>query len=324
MFRGDTPCDHLGAPLNRILIGSGHQVVAAGVAIDHTFSSKPPSGHYPDYYVKMTTYLAILGQYAESLDSEATATTFKPLGNSDSDSVFKYADTASSRAGIAAITARLETGPVAIVGLGGTGAYILDLVAKTPVREIHLWDGDRFYQHNAFRTPGAASLTSLEGKPYKVDYFAAIYSQIRSGIVGHAEFVSESNLGQLSGSDFVFLALDASEAKLLIVHHLEDKHIPFIDVGMGLHEVAGSLGGLLRVTTSSGKDDEPASRHISSSGGRLDEYATNIQIADLNALNAALAVVRWKKLLGFYSDLENEHHTTYQIDGNEITNEDRW
>jgi hypothetical protein len=93
---------------------------------------------------------------------------------------------------------------------------------------------------------------------------------------------------------------------------------------MGIHEVAGSLGGLLRVTTSSGKDDEPASRRISSSGGQQDEYASNIQIADLNALNAALAVVRWKKLLGFYSDLENEHHTTYQIDGNEITNEDRW
>jgi hypothetical protein len=53
-----------------------------------------------------------------------------------------------------------------------------------------------------------------------------------------------------------------------------------------------------------------------------DEYATNIQIADLNALNAALAVVKWKKLLGFYLDLEGELHTTYALNGNEITNEE--
>jgi hypothetical protein len=45
-------------------------------------------------------------------------------------------------------------------------------------------------------------------------------------------------------------------------------------------------------------------------------------VADLNALNAALAVIRWKKLFGFYSDLEEEHHSVYVIDGNSIANED--
>ena len=84
------------------------------------------------------------------------------------------------------------------------------------------------------------------------------------------------------------------------------------------------MSGLLRVTTSTAASREPASRRLSFSDGARDDYATNIQIADLNALNAALAVIRWKKHLGFYSDLENEHHSTYQIDGNEITNEDRW
>ena len=31
-----------------------------------------------------------------------------------------------------------------------------------------------------------------------------------------------------------------------------------------------------------------------------DDYNRNIQIADLNALNAAFAVIKWKKLFGFY------------------------
>ena len=53
------------------------------------------------------------------------------------------------------------------------------------------------------------------------------------------------------------------------------------------------------------------------------EYDVNIQIADLNALNAALAVIKWKKLFGFYQDLDHEHHSTYTIGGNMLLNEDR-
>ena len=51
-------------------------------------------------------------------------------------------------------------------------------------------------------------------------------------------------------------------------------------------------------------------------------YARNIQVADLNALNAALAVIKFKKHFGFYCDLENEHFCTYTLDGNVIHNED--
>ena len=53
------------------------------------------------------------------------------------------------------------------------------------------------------------------------------------------------------------------------------------------------------------------------------EYNTNIQIADLNALNATLAVIKWKKLFGFYQDFEQEHHSTYSINVNMLLSEDR-
>ncbi|MGO9047784.1 MAG: hypothetical protein ACLQFW_13010 [Xanthobacteraceae bacterium] len=65
-----------------------------------------------------------------------------------------------------------------------------------------------------------------------------------------------------------------------------------------------------------------ANERISFVGDDNDLYAQNIQIADLNALNAALAVVKWKKLCGFYADLRKEHFSTYTIDGNALTNED--
>jgi hypothetical protein len=35
-----------------------------------------------------------------------------------------------------------------------------------------------------------------------------------------------------------------------------------------------------------------------------DDHGTNIQIAELNALNAVFAVIKWKKECGFYADLE--------------------
>jgi hypothetical protein len=51
-------------------------------------------------------------------------------------------------------------------------------------------------------------------------------------------------------------------------------------------------------------------------------YDLNIQIAELNALNAALAVIKWKKLCGFYVDDTFEHHSLYVVNGNAMINED--
>jgi hypothetical protein len=52
------------------------------------------------------------------------------------------------------------------------------------------------------------------------------------------------------------------------------------------------------------------------------DYAPNIQIADLNCLNATLAVIRWKKLVGFYQDLKQEHNSLYLINTGRVINED--
>ena len=57
-------------------------------------------------------------------------------------------------------------------------------------------------------------------------------------------------------------------------------------------------------------------------GGEDNLYASNIQVADLNALNAVLAVIKWKKLRGFYRDFEGEVHSTYTTDANMLLNGD--
>ena len=319
MFTGDTPCDHEGRRLEEIINSSRHRHLAEGLEVYFRFSHKPEGG-YPDYYQKMTTYANILSGHAQRIDPTAAAQTFRVIETQDEDSVFQYLDTASSRADIVAITQKLACGPVAIIGLGGTGSYILDLIAKTPAREIHLFDGDQFQQHNAFRAPGAPSIEELNAAPQKAEYFARIYSKMRRNIFDHG-YVDETNCDELRNMEFAFLSVDSGRDRKFVVQKLVEFGIPFIDSGMSVYEADRSLLGTLRVTASTPDQRE----HIASAIPQTDEddedeYSENIQIADLNALNAVMAVLKWKKLKGFYQDLKGRHSSYYEVNLNKLTN----
>jgi hypothetical protein len=325
-FAGEYPCYEDGSEIFQIKHSSQQETLDRGLVVQHSFSAKPTSGGYKDYHEKMTTYVAIISAPAKAIDPTVTVRPCRFIEAEDPDDVFTYHDAASSRAGIMAISRKLELAKVAIVGLGGTGSYVLDLVAKTPVREIHLFDGDKFLQHNAFRSPGAPSVEELREIPLKVSYFQNRYSRMHRKIVAHDCYIDDANVELLAEMDFVFLCLDKGEAKKLIVDKLEAANRPFIEVGLGVDLVDESLGGVLRVTTSTSqkRDHVKTLKRIPfSDGGVNNDYARNIQVADLNALNAALAVVKWKKLLGFYRDLEHEHFSAYTIDGNSLVNEDQ-
>lgn len=321
---GDFPCNADGTPLPAISHQSPNTDLGHGLTARHSFSNKPPEG-YPDYYAKMSTYATILAGPAAVLQPGISPRVFRGTDEEDEVSVFNYLDTASSRVGLGALVTKLENEVIGILGAGGTGGYILDLVAKTPVKEIRLFDDDDFLSHNAFRAPGAPSLEELRDAPKKVHYLKGIYERMHRGIVAHPVKMKSETLGLLDGITFAFISMDAGEEKLAVVAKLEALGVPFIDVGMGLDLSNGSLGGILRVTTSTPakRDHIHAGRISFEGGGSQDVYASHIQVADLNALNACLAVVKWKKLRGFYRDLENEHHSTYTTDGGMLLNGDQ-
>jgi len=325
-FSGDHPCNEDGTEIDKIKHGSGANSLAEGVTVNHSFSAKPkPGDSYPDYYAQVTTYVAIISGPARRIDSALTAKTFPVIEpERESEEPFNYIDTASSRAEIVSVTKKLALGKVAIAGLGGTGSYVLDLLAKTPIKEIHLYDGDIFFQHNAFRSPSAPSGDELRARLPKTTYFKGVYGKMHRGIVDHPVYLDAANAEELRGMDFVFVCVDKGSPKKLIVEKLEEFKIPFTDVGMGIQLNENALGGILRVTTSTAQMRDHFRSRVSfgdAPGG--DDYDRNIQIADLNALNAALAVIRWKKLFGFYRDLKSEHHSQFSIDTNLLLNEDR-
>lgn len=329
-FVGEYPCDQHGRPLEHFRHTSQRQQKGPNLVIDHSFSARPTGSSgkraYKDYYEKMTTYIWSISSPAQALDPSQTPQNSPVFETSEQESVFRYEDTASSRAGIGALASKLALEAVGIVGLGGTGGYILDHVVKTPVKNIHLFDGDVFSNHNAFRAQGAASLEELRAKPSKVEYFQALYSKMRRGIHAHVGLIDEKSVEKLRGMSFVFLCVDDGPSRKLIVEKLEEFGVPFIDVGMGINFADdGTLFGSLRVATST-----PEMREQIHTGNRIpfedgDEqnlYATNVQVSELNCLNACLAVIKWKKLMGFYFDEESEYFSTLSVHGNTIINDD--
>ncbi|KAA0090985.1 ThiF family adenylyltransferase [Paraburkholderia sp. T12-10] len=322
---GEFPCRADGTPLQEIAHQSQVIDLGHGVTARYSFSSKPGPEGYPNYFEKMSTYATILAGPAAVLQPGISPRVFRAPDDTEADSVFNYIDTASDRVGIGGLSAKFEDEIISVIGTGGTGGYILDLVAKTPVREIRLFDADEFLQHNAFRAPGAPSLEELREAPKKVDYLKSIYSRMHRGIVVHSVKLEQANVELLNGTTFAFISMDAGEDKRAVVEKLEALGVPFVDVGMGLELVDGSLGGILRVTASTPQKREHvhAGRISFAGGGERDVYASNIQVADLNALNAVLAVIKWKKLRGFYRDLDREHHSTYTTDGNLLLNSDQ-
>ena len=130
--------------------------------------SRKPDGGYLDYYHKMTTYAAILASPARAIDPGIKPRPFASARVEDPASPFVYPDTASGLKGLGVLNQLFANERVAIIGLGGTGGFILDLVAKTCVAEIRLFDCDTFANHNAYRAPGAAPIEELRELPTKV------------------------------------------------------------------------------------------------------------------------------------------------------------
>ncbi|MXV95491.1 MAG: ThiF family adenylyltransferase [Gemmatimonadetes bacterium] len=318
-FAGEYPCDDTGAPIEALRNNSNRQELAEGLWVDHYFSAKPVGGTYQDYYRKLTHYAQVIGRCARRIDPTAVARAGRLVLSEDPNDPFVFMETASSRAGITRLNERLSGDRIGIVGLGGTGSYILDYVSKTRVSEIHLFDGDRFQQHNAFRAPGSTTTDELERRPTKAQLYRERYAKMRSGVVAHEFDVDIDNVDVLRDLDFVFVAVDDNETRGWLLSALDGMQIPFVDVGMGIEKTDEKLLGIVRTSFCETLRSSAAQR---GEGGLPDvgEYERNVQIVELNALNAALAVIRWKKHRAFYLDLGNEGRSTYTIDGNHMSN----
>jgi hypothetical protein len=320
-FAGELPHYADGTVIAGIINNRDTKKLAEGIVAKFYFSSKPPEADR-DFYAKVRRYVDVLSEPARLIDPTATAQTRQIVESHDEDSPFVYLDTNSARAQITPITEKLKNLRIAIIGLGGTGSYILDFVAKTPVKEIHLFDDDEYSLHNAYRSPGAPTQDQLRARMTKVKYLAETYTRLHRGIIQHSERISATNMGALASMDFVFTCMDPGPDKAQLVDFLVNNKIPFIDTGLGLEAPADKLVGIVSTVTVTPTYNSHVKKIPLKAGGDNELYASNIQIAELNALNAVFAVIRWKKHFGFYNNERSEHDCTYSVGPNSLINEE--
>lgn len=320
---GEPPCDALGHPLEQLIVGDDPREMMPGVLADLQLCNKPKGREFHDHHEYVTTYVAIIGAHAQRLDALATARVGGSVRSSPSAEPFRYFDTATARAGTGAAAGRIAGRTIGIVGLGGTGSYVLDLVAKCPVQAIHLYDADRFEQHNAFRCPGAFGTDDLRTTMPKVELLTRVYSRLHRRIIPHVMRIDATTSTMLDLLDFVFVCIDDGAARTPILDHLAARGIPYVDVGMGLSMTEDGIVGAVRVTLGTTATHEALASRIPSTSDPAGLYAANVQIAELNALNAALAVVAWKRMAGFYATGRDFDHGVFVVETGALHREGR-
>lgn len=315
-FAGSFPHNLDGKPVPNL--GGGPAELPLGeknkdIVVERRFSNKPKeSNGFPDFFEKIENYVTIISGPAMT-KYDVTPYTFRSVQEIDSNSVFKFHDTLTSRAEITDLSAKLKDDVVAVIGLGGTGAYVLDFLAKTPVREIRIFDLDRFHVHNGFRAPGKLDPTEFD--QLKADIFRSRYENFRSGITANPIYIDSTSADKLTGVTFAFVCVDNGSSRAAIFELLISLGIPFIDVGMGLNRKNGLLNGMVRTTYFSAEDGRKTlDKGLADlSEEQDDQYRTNIQIGEINALNACLAVIRFKQLRGFYAVDDSYYNLLFEI-----------
>ena len=111
------------------------------------------------------------------------------------------------------------------------------------------------------------------------------------------ERITAENIERLSEFDFVFVAVDDGPARHHIVDWLSARGIPYVDCGMGLDHSAVGLSGFVRIT---GVDRKAFEGNVNTArlpveNAKDNEYRKQAQITEFNALNAAMAVIRFKQ-----------------------------
>jgi hypothetical protein len=290
------PIPNLGGGETRVTLSE----VSKDVVVQRSFSNKPTkTGAFPDFFEKIESYVGIIS--GPALDRGGPSPlTFRDVAGGGPDPIFKFQDTLTSRARVGDLAAKFENDTVAIIGLGGTGGYLLDFLVKTRVGGIRGFDLDSYHVHNAFRSPGRLDVSDL-GKT-KADVYQSRYENFRSGITLTRKFIDPTCVDEMSGVTFAFVCVDKGSSRAGIFELLLSLGIPFIDVGLGLNRKKGPLNGMIRATYYSAEDGKKVrDMQLAELTDRPDEeYRTNIQISELNALNACLAVIKFKQVRGFY------------------------
>ena len=223
-------------------------------------------------------------------------------------------------AGVKEIQDKVRKCTVAVIGCGGTGSYIVDMLTKTSIREIVIVDGDKMRIKNTLRCPGGTTEDELkdlqEGRTTKTAYLSRMYGEGTVKLTELTEMASRTTASKLKEKqvEFAFICIEQKThgdrpRQDEVYEGLQEVGIPFVDSGISLGIQEGKLVG--SVTTSYTPEGGNAWRS-SVPNARLKgggNVYRNTQLAEVNALAAAMAIGEWRRRTGQYGDERSKEET---------------
>lgn len=199
---------------------------------------------------------------------------------------------------------------VAIVGLGGVGAWIADFVVKADPREVHGWDYDCIEPKNILRMPGGLDPNIWIDRP-KADWFHETYSRIHTSVHGHNVKVLPENVQDvIEQTTFAFVAVDDADDRMMVCDTLANARIPFVVAGLSLVRKDKRVMVSMRIVTA----------HVGASSWReaipqvgqagQDDYGS-LDLPDVYSMAAGWAIQSWRKMRGQFWQEDREECLVY-------------
>ena len=266
-------------------------------------SRKRHDGGYSDYGEKMLAYARLIArETGSSWRRESLGSGVVNEGNNMVDQ-----ETGLTRSAIGDMDQLFAREKLAVIGAGGTGGFIVDMIAKCNVASIDIYDDDVVSQHTQLRWPGIVNRGVVEEHKNKAEYLAQIYaSRTNKNIKGHPLRVRRQYLTYFQNMTMVFVAVDRGADRREILTGLTELGVNFIDCGIDLRRQTDGLTASARVVRSACDDDRGKRLELVEKTPHKDVgegmYEAAVQTAEINALNATMAVIAWKQGIGFYKD----------------------
>lgn len=293
-----------GRPMDRLIIDQSRNTWSNGETSICVMSRRGPEP-YPNYGQKMLTYARLIAREAV-VDWRSSSPGV--IAVKDVNHLVDH-ETGLNRARVGYLNALLAKEHVAVIGAGGTGAHIVDLVSKSNVQQIDIYDPDCVSVHTQLRWPGVVERRIVEEKTNKAEYLATLYAKrTNRNIQGHPFAIDKDNLTYLNGKTMVFVAIDKGLARREILTGLASLGLNFIDCGIDLQGDNGLLTASARIIRCQAEQSPEKCLELATlapggaNAAEDDPYNQNIQTGEMNSLNAALAVIAWKQGIGFYKD----------------------
>ncbi len=123
---------------------------------------------------------------------------------------------------------RLLQAGVAVVGAGGLGGHVIELLARQGVGKLVVLDGDRFACHNLNRQILATEQTIGMNKAQAAAARVAVVNpDVR--VEAHAQMLDVTNArGLLDGMDVIVDALDSINSRLMLMRIAQELQIPLV------------------------------------------------------------------------------------------------